>query len=72
MTAQGAIFNMHGQLYHKHANATALFSSPVVSALGSESEETQVLVLAGARCCALETCGKKMQAPLLGLAKSIY
>ena len=37
MTVQGAIFNMRGQLYHKHANATALFSSPVVSALGSES-----------------------------------
>ena len=34
---------------------------------------TQVLVLARARRCALETCGeKKMQAPLLGLAKSIY
>ena len=29
---------MHGQLYHGHANATALFSSPVVSALGSESD----------------------------------
>ena len=39
MTAQGAIFNMHGQLYHKHANATALFSSPVVSALGSKSDD---------------------------------
>ena len=35
-TVQGAIFNMRGQLYHKHANATALFNSPVVSALGSE------------------------------------
>ena len=32
-----------------------------------------VLVQARARRCALETCGeKKMQAPLLGLAKSIY
>ena len=27
---------MRGQLYRGHANATALFSSPVVSALGSE------------------------------------
>ena len=35
-TVQGAIFNMRGQLYHKHGNATALFNSPVVSALGSE------------------------------------
>ena len=43
---------MRGQLYLGHANATALFSIPVVSAL--------------------ETCGKKMQAPLSGLAKSIY
>ena len=34
---------------------------------------TWVLVLAGARCCAFEMCGeKKMQALLLGLAKSIY
>ena len=39
MTVQGAIFNMCGQLYHKHANATALFSSPVVSALGSKSDD---------------------------------
>ena len=38
-TTQGATFNMHGQLYHGCANATALFSSPVVSALGSESDD---------------------------------
>ena len=36
------------------------------------SQTTQVLVLARARCCTLEMCGKKMRAPLLGLAKSIY
>ena len=36
MTAQGATFKMRGQLYHRHANAMALFSSPVVSALGFE------------------------------------
>ena len=30
---------MHGQLYCRHTNATALFSSPVVSALGSESDD---------------------------------
>ena len=36
-TIQGATFNMCGQLYHGQANATALFSSPVVSALSSES-----------------------------------
>ena len=38
-TVQGATFNMHGQLYHRHTNATALSSSPVVSALGSESDD---------------------------------
>ena len=36
-TVQGATINTHGQLYRGHANATALFNSPVVSALGSES-----------------------------------
>ena len=30
---------MRGQLYHGHANATALSSSPVVSALGSVSDD---------------------------------
>ena len=39
MTVQGATFNMRGQLYRGHANATALFSSPVVSALSSESDD---------------------------------
>ena len=38
-TVQGATFNMHGQLYCGLANAMALFSSPVVSALGSESDD---------------------------------
>ena len=37
-TVQGATFNMRGQLYCGHANATALFSSLVVSALDSESD----------------------------------
>ena len=39
MTLQGAAFNMLGQLYRGHANATALFSSTVVSPLGSESDD---------------------------------
>ena len=38
-TVQGATFNMRGQLYRGHANATALSSSPVVSALSSESDD---------------------------------
>ena len=39
MTVQGATFNMHGQLYHGYTNTTALFGSPVVSVLGSESDD---------------------------------
>ena len=39
LTEQDATFNMRGQLYHGHANATALSSSPVVSALGSELDD---------------------------------
>ena len=39
MTIQGATFNMREQLYCGHANTTALSSSPVVSALGSESDD---------------------------------
>ena len=58
MTAQDATFNMCGQLYHGHANATALFSSSVVSALDDP--------------VSLRCVGKKMRALLLGLAKSIY
>ena len=38
-TVQGATFNMRGQLYRGHANATALSSSPVGSALGSELDD---------------------------------
>ena len=38
-TVQDATFNMRGHLYRGHANATVSFSSPVVSALGSESDD---------------------------------
>ena len=38
-TIQGVTFNMRGQLYRWHDNATALSSGPVVSALGSESDD---------------------------------
>ena len=70
-TVQGATFNTRGQLYRGHVNATA---TAVVqgSVRWASSRTTRVLVLAGARRSALETCGKKkMRAPLLGLAKSI-
>ena len=36
MPVKGATFNMRGQLYCGHTNTTTLFSSPVVSVLGSE------------------------------------
>ena len=38
-TVQGVSFNMRGQLYRGHATVTALFGSPVVSALASESDD---------------------------------
>ena len=40
MTIWSATFNMRGQVYCRHANTTALFSSPVVNALGSESDDS--------------------------------
>ena len=47
--------------------ATALFSSPVVSALGSETDDP------GSNPVPLRRAGKKkMRAPLLGLALSIH
>ena len=38
-TVQGATLNMRGQMYRGQANATAFFSSLVVSALGSELDD---------------------------------
>ena len=38
MTIQGATFNMHGELYRRQTNTMVLSSSPVISALGSESD----------------------------------
>ena len=71
-TAQGATFNMRGQLYRRHANATALSSSPVVSALGSESDDPGSGPGRGKALCPWDVRGKKMRAPLLGLTKSTY
>ena len=50
-TVQGATFNMRGQLYRGHANATALSSSPVVSALGSESDDPGSIAGRGKAFC---------------------
>ena len=71
-TIQVATFNMHGQLYRGHANTTALSSSPVVSALGSESDELGSSPGRGKALCPWDVQGKRMRALLLGLAKSIY
>ena len=72
MTIQGATFNMRGLLYLGHANATALSSSPVVSALGFELHDPGSTPSRGKALCPWVLQEKKMQAPLLGLAKSIY
>ena len=71
-TVQGATFNMRGQLYRGHANATALSSSPVVSALGSESDDPGSSPGRGKALCPWDVREKKMRAPLLGLTKSVY
>ena len=72
MTIQGATFNMRGQLYRGHTNTTALFSSPVVSALGSQSDDPGSSPGQGKVLCPWDMQEKKMRALLLGLAKSIY
>ena len=68
-TVHDATFNMRDQLYRGHAHATALSSSPVVSALGSDPGSSPGR---GKTLCPWDVRGKKMRAPLLGLAKSIY
>ena len=72
-TVQGASFNMCGQLY-RGTPMPRLCSVVQWSVHWAPSWTTQVLVLAGASHCAFKMCGKKkkMQAPLLGLAKYIY
>ena len=52
---------MRGQLYCGHANATALSSSPVVSALGSESDDPGSSPGWG-KACAPEMCGETKNA----------
>ena len=58
-TVQGATFNMRGQLYRGHANSTALSSSPVVSALGSESDDLGSSPGRGKALCPWDVRGKK-------------
>ena len=63
---------MRGELYREHANATALSSSPVVSALGFESDDPGSSPGRGKALCPWDVRKKKVRAPLLGSAKSIY
>ena len=62
---------MSGQLYRRHANTTALSSSPVVSALGSESDDPGSSPGQGKALCPWDV-REKMWVLLLGLVKSIY
>ena len=71
-TVQDATFNMHGQLNCGHTNTTALFSSPVVSALGSKLDNPGSSPGRGKVLCPWDVWEKKMRALPLGLAKSIY
>ena len=64
---------MRGQLYCGHANAMAFSSSPVVSELGSESDDLGSSPGWGKALCPWDVWEKKkMRAPLLGLDRSIY
>ena len=63
---------MRVQLYRGHVNATALSSSPVVSALGFESDDPGSSPGRGKALCPWDVRKKKVRAPLLGSAKSIY
>ena len=56
-TVQGAIFNMRGQ---QHAG-TALASSPVVSALGSESDDPGSKPVWGKALCPRDVREKKSE-----------
>ena len=58
-TVQGATFNMRGQLYCGHANAMAFSSSPVVSVLGSESDDLGSSPGWGKALCPWDVRGKK-------------
>ena len=53
---------MRDQLYRRHANATALTISPVVSALGSESDNPGSSPGPGKALCPWDVQEKKMRA----------
>ena len=66
LNVQGVTFSMCGQLYHKHY----LIISPL-HGQGEVANENP-LILPHTLSIALVLWEKKMQAPLLGLPKSIY
>ena len=63
-TVQDATFSMRGQLYRGHANATALFSSPVVGALGSEWDDPGSRPGRGKALCPWDVRGGKKKCEL--------
>ena len=58
--------------YKGKDNIFRILSSPVVSALDSESDDPGSSPGRGKALCTWDVRVKKMRAPLLGLAKSIY
>ena len=66
-TVQGATFNTRGQLYRGRVNATALFGSPGVSALGFEPDDPVSSPGRGKAFCPWDVRDLKIRAPLLGL-----
>ena len=58
--------------YKEKDNIFKILSSPVVSALDSESDDPSSSLGRGKALCPWDVREKKMRAPLLGLAKSIY
>ena len=61
MTVQGATFDMRGQLYRGYANASALSSIPVVSAVGSESDNLGSSPGRGKALCPWDVWEKKCE-----------
>ena len=72
-TLQGVYFNMRGQLYRGRATATALFGSPVVSALGSESDDPGSSPGRGkVLLCPWDVREKKKASSTFRLGKNLY
>ena len=72
-TVQGVSFNMRGQLYRGRATATALFGSPVVSALGFESDDPSSSPGRGkVLLCPWDVRGKKNASSAFRLGKNLY